>query len=120
MTDSQSEFDSVFLHSRRETIVLLLVFCFFLVWCIGVSWTMGYDMTPEEAGRTVAGIPRWVFWGVCVPWTAATVFTVWFATFYIADDPLGEELDSAPASSDSVSPDKSGPSDSADGSEAPR
>lgn len=121
MTDSQSEFDSVFLHSRRETIVLLLVFFVFLVWCIGVSWSMGYDMQPEEAARTVAGIPRWVFWGVCLPWISATLFTIWFATYYIADDPLGEECEVASLSTDGLLADHDGQNDTGDGnSEVPR
>ena len=100
------EFDSVFLHSRRETIVLLVVFVFFLCWSVGVSWRMGYGVPADEVAATVAGIPRWVFWGVCVPWLAATAFTVVFAQFFIADDPLGEALDELPVDEQSTGTDE--------------
>lgn len=95
MSIPQQDYDSVYLHSRRETIVLLIAFAIFLCWSIGVSYRLGYDISPEEVSRTIWGIPRWAFWGVAAPWMVANVFTFWFAWFYMADDPLGEELDDA-------------------------
>lgn len=91
--DVHQKYDSVFLHARRETIVLLIAFFVFLVWTIGVSYSMGYGQTEAETRRTVLGIPAWAFWGVVVPWLAADIFTFWFCLFYMEDDPLGEELD---------------------------
>lgn len=97
---NNEQFDTVFLHARRETLVLLFGFAFFLVWTIGVSWRLGYNIPEAELRQTVMGVPRWVFWGVGVPWMASNVFTIWFAWFYMADDPLGEELESNPDSPD--------------------
>lgn len=97
MTDTRRRYDSVFLNSRRESIVLLVGFGCFLFWSVGVSYWLGYDASSTEISRTVLGIPSWVFWGVCVPWIAANLFTFWFAWFFLADDPLGEALDERPA-----------------------
>ena len=95
MSQKSEQYDAVFLHSRRETVVLLWVFAVFLVWCIGSSYMLGYNTDDLS---TVWGIPRWVFWGVAVPWMGANVFTVWFAWFFVADDPLEEpNEDSVPA-----------------------
>lgn len=91
-----SGFDPVFIHARREAIVLLIAFAVFFTWSVGVSYFLGYGLTSEEAARSVLGIPHWVFWGVAAPWLAANVFTFWFCLFYMADDPLGEALDEQP------------------------
>lgn len=88
MAGSKHEYDSVFLNSRRETVVLLIAFSFFLVWSVGVSYLTGYGVHPADLGDTVLGMPRWVFWGVCIPWCGSIAFTFWFAGFCIADDPL--------------------------------
>ena len=85
-----AKFDRVFLNSRREAIVLLVAFSLFLVWTIVVSYVMGYQ-PPQQTADTIGGIPRWVFYGVGLPWITANVFTIWFAWFYMANDPLGEE-----------------------------
>ena len=89
--DSQSNdnYDPVFLHARRETLVLLVAFVIFLVWTILTCYILGYRQ-PTVDVRTVGGLPHWVFWGVVVPWMAANVFTFAFAWFYMANDPLGE------------------------------
>lgn len=92
--EKQDDYDALFLHSRRETIVLLIAFTFFLFWSVGVSYFSGYTDADEQNLRTVLGMPRWVFWGVAVPWMASNLFTFWFCLFYMKDDPLGEELDS--------------------------
>lgn len=93
-------YDPVYVHSRRESIVLLIAFAVFLAWSVGVSYFLGYNLTEEETTRTVMGIPRWVFWGVAVPWMGANLFTFGFCLFFMADDPLGEELDVAAEQSD--------------------
>ena len=31
-------------------------------------------------------MPRWVFWGVAVPWIGADLFTFGFCMFYMADE----------------------------------
>jgi len=89
--------DPVFVHSRRETVVLLIGFAIFLVWSVGVSYRLGYGQPADEVPAMVLGMPRWVFWGVVVPWMAANVFTFWFCLFYMKDDPLGKAADEEPA-----------------------
>ena len=96
-TNEEGDFDVVYLNSRRETQVLLVAFVVFLVWSVGVSWLMGYGNQSSENVAVVAGIPRWVFWGVCVPWGAATLFTIWFAQVFMVDDQLAEPSDELPS-----------------------
>lgn len=88
-----NELDPVYIHSRRETIVLLIAFVVFLFWSVGTSYFLGYGLTEAETTQTMLGIPRWIFWGVGVPWMAANLFTFWFCMFCMANDPLGEELE---------------------------
>ena len=93
--------DPVFVHSKRESIELLVAFLVFLIWSVGVSYVLGYGV-EVGANETVWGIPHWVFWGVAVPWVGATLYTVYFCTFRMADDPL-EDLSDLSAS---TTPDK--------------
>ncbi len=92
-----TSYDVVFLHSRRESIVLLTAFLVFFGWCLGTTFVLGYaPRAPQPVDQTIPtlfGIPRWVFWGVAVPWLGANVFTFWFCLFSMKDDPLGETTD---------------------------
>jgi len=102
-TDSESVHqaysDPVFVHSKRESIELLVAFFVFLLWSVGVSYMLGYGADVTEATQTVWGMPRWVFWGVAVPWMGANVYTVYFCVFRIADDPLEDLSDFPPPNS---------------------
>lgn len=84
--------DPVFVHGRREAIVILAAFLVLLVWSVGCCYMLGYSEPSEMAGSVsmVLGIPSWVFWGVAVPWIAADLFTIWFCFWYMSDDDLGE------------------------------
>ena len=97
-SNESTKLDPVFVHSRRESVVLLVGFAVFFIWSVGVSYLLGYGATDVGAGggevvRMVLGMPHWVFWGVAAPWMGANVFTFWFCLCYMADDPLGEALD---------------------------
>jgi len=86
----EEEFDPVFLHSRREAIV---IFCFWLVallWAVPFCYLNGYaeNIDPENFSTTW-GIPTWLFWGILVPWFAADLVTAWFCFFFMKDDELG-------------------------------
>ena len=83
------EYDPVFLHSRREAIVIFFVWLAGLVWAVPFCYFNGY--VDAENISTVWGIPSWLFWGIGVPWILADLFTVWFCFFYMADDDLGED-----------------------------
>jgi hypothetical protein len=81
----------VYVHGRREAFVILGVWATCLVWTVGTSYALGFG-APSSAVKTVWGIPHWVFWGVLMPWIAATVFSVVFSFAVMADDDLGEDL----------------------------
>ena len=65
----------------------------FLLWTVGSSYMLGYRSDEQTIASRVMGMPSWVFWGVLIPWIAATVTTIWFSWFFVANDPLGEAND---------------------------
>ena len=91
------EYDPVFLHARREAIV---IFCFWLAalaWSVPYCYWNGYPETFDAASfQTVLGIPAWLFWGIAVPWLLADVATTWFCFAFMKDDDLGHADDEAP------------------------
>ena len=84
-----SDLDPTFLHTRREAVLILIAWAVCLIWTVGYCALFGYDV-PIDQLRYLLGMPSWVFWGVLVPWVAATLFSIWFALAVIADDDLGE------------------------------
>jgi hypothetical protein len=68
-----------------------LVFC---VWVVGYCKLRAYQLPGEEL-TTVLGMPAWVFWGVAVPWCAATIVSILFASFIMKDHRLEEPTASA-------------------------
>jgi hypothetical protein len=65
-------------------------------WLATFAWVIGYSLTygRQDGGQEPAvlfGFPAWVFWGVGVPWLAATLFTCWFALAQMSDDALEVE-----------------------------
>ncbi|MEQ8787760.1 MAG: DUF997 family protein [Pirellulaceae bacterium] len=89
---SYDSYDPVFVHARRETVVIIALFAFFCVWSIVVCYLLGYR-DPSEAAAEVSitfGMPTWVFWGLFVPWIAVDVVAVWFCFFFMKNDELGE------------------------------
>ena len=86
-------YDRTYLHSLRETYVILGLFALFCVWSIVVSYNLGY-VSESELGneiRTVWGMPSWVWWGIFLPWIAVDVVAIWFCFFFMKADDLGEE-----------------------------
>ena len=75
--------DPAFLRARREGAIILIAWAVCMVWTVGASWLLGYTDAPA---RMVWGIPGWVFFGVMLPWMAATAFSVWFSLWYMSDD----------------------------------
>ncbi len=94
--DPEFEFDPVFLHSRREAIVIFFIWVTAIIWVVPFCYFQGYggNVNPESIGMII-GIPTWLFWGVFVPWVVADIFTVWFCFFYMQDDELGEAHEGA-------------------------
>lgn len=92
---SSDQYDPVFLHARREALVILLAWLSCLVWSVTYCVLFGYGTAAGQID-TVLGIPSWVVWGIVAPWLVANVFAVWFCFFFTADDDLGkapEDLD---------------------------
>ena len=86
----QAEYDPVFLHSRREAIIIVGVWALGLIWSVPYCYFRGYNLSPQEI-HTIWGIPSWVFWGIGVPWLLADLFTAWFCFRYMSIDDLGKE-----------------------------
>ena len=82
------ELDPVVVHSRREAIVILVLWAVCLAWTVGYSYLTGYHVDGPVS--ITLGMPTWVFKGVFVPWIAATIVSVVYALWFIADDDLGE------------------------------
>ena len=84
--------DPVFLESRREALIILLLWVAALLWAVPYCYLNGFPETfVAEEFSTVWGIPSWLFWGIAVPWLLADVFTLWFCFFYMKDADLEEE-----------------------------
>lgn len=93
-TGDRPEYSPVFLHGRREAIVIFSVWVLCLFWAVPFCYFTGYvkDFDPENF-KMVLGMPAWLFWGILIPWIAADIFTAWFCLFYFKDDDLGESAD---------------------------
>lgn len=86
---------------------MLAVWAVCLVWVVSASYLLAPD---EEALRIASragvgarapdgalwGLPRWIVWGVAVPWAISTLLTVGIAVFAIRDDDLGTDMDAGP------------------------
>jgi len=90
------EYDPVFLHSRREAVVIFFLWVTAILWVVPYCYFNGYggNVDPSTIGM-ILGIPSWLFWGIFVPWLVADAFTIWFCFFYIQDDALGEAHEGA-------------------------
>jgi hypothetical protein len=89
------EEDPVLRNSRREAIIILVVWALATVYCCGYYALFGYGPPggtrgPEDL-HPILGMPSWFFWGVFVPWFACGAFTIWFAGCYMKDDDLGAD-----------------------------
>ncbi len=66
-------------------------------WCVFVTWvlTASYWLPPTtpEAPRLILGMPMWIVLGVFMPWSFATLFTIWFSLGMMTDDPPLESDD---------------------------
>jgi hypothetical protein len=82
--------DPVLSSSRREALVVLVV------WLAAMSYTVGYCVwrgygRDWETVSFVLGFPDWVFWGIVCPWLAAVAISWWFANRLMSDEPLSDE-----------------------------
>ena len=61
-------------ESRREAIIAGTLWLLAMVWTVGVSVALGYNGNIT----TVFGIPRWIAFGVFLPWIVFFVAHAWF------------------------------------------
>ena len=87
---SPKSMDPVFLNSKRETFWILVIWAVFALWVVGISAWLGYGDAQDAPAETVLGFPKWVFWGVAIPWLGANVVIIGFASKFMKDDPLEE------------------------------
>ena len=92
MPDTKYRLDPVFTSARREALFILALFACCFAWSLGVYFVDGYypdgDIPTEVP--TMFGMPRWVFWGICLPWLFVDAVTIWFVFFFMRDNELGE------------------------------
>lgn len=95
------QLDPVFLHSRREAVVIFFVWLAGLLWAVPYCYTTGYlDSFDPDNFQTILGVPAWLFWGIGIPWLVADLFTTWFCFRFMADDDLGEAHEGADVEED--------------------
>ena len=74
---------TAFRRARKEALHILIA------WGICMAWTIGYCAMfaygSEEIGL-LWGVPQWVLFGIGLPWMMATVYSLWFALFYMKDE----------------------------------
>ncbi len=106
MADPQAP-QRLFRNSRREAIVVVIVWALALVWSVGYCYLFGYQHEDDSwvvewglAGvrgpddfQHYLGIPDWVLIGILIPWLICTIFTFFFALYGISDDDLGVEAE---------------------------
>jgi hypothetical protein len=86
--------DPLLRTARREAAVVFAIWLAAILYTVGYSYTFGYGRTVESM-TYILGVPDWVMWGIVLPWGVSTVAAVWFAWFFMTDEPLGDE-DSRP------------------------
>lgn len=64
-----------------------------IVWITFAAWTSLYiPLSSGNAGseslQLIWGMPRWVFFGVLLPWSLGLSLTVWFALCFMKDTDL--------------------------------
>jgi len=93
------EYDSFFLHARREAIIIFLSWVVAFLWAVPYCYNYGYSIENPAEIPTTFGIPSWLLWGIAMPWLVADIFTTWFCFRYMKDGELGkasdEEMDPA-------------------------
>jgi hypothetical protein len=89
MTVERPPDDPVFLHSRREALVMLLVWAASFAWTVPYCYFNGYDAPGDPAQlEIVFGMPAWVVWGIVVPWVVFGVVAILLCLYFIRDDDL--------------------------------
>tara|TARA_R110002096_G_scaffold310126_10_gene504723 strand:- start:7402 stop:7746 length:345 start_codon:yes stop_codon:yes gene_type:complete len=88
--DESLNLRSSFEQARKEFWFMIVTWVFFAGWTTTYNglFAKGEPGVPVEI---VLGVPRWVVFGVGLPWVVAVSVTVWFAFCFMKDTPLGGE-----------------------------
>lgn len=115
---TDDRYDPVFLHARREAVVILCVWLACLVWSLGWYAAHGLSATSDDIS-TWLGMPRWVVVSIFLPWMGANLFATWFCFGYMVDDDLGEDSGESGSTTDDAAPATLPPSSLPPGQEPP-
>jgi hypothetical protein len=83
--------DPVVAGSRREAIFILAFTLVVMTYVLTACWYGGYARPAAEI-RLYWGVPDWVLAGIIAPWFVCSIVAYIYATLYMRDDDLGEEL----------------------------
>lgn len=93
--------DPVYKHSRREAVLILILWGLSFAWTVPYCYFRGYGAPASPDDVEIAfGIPAWVWWGVALPWIVCGVISIALCQFYIRDDDLGHAADEVPHDSE--------------------
>ena len=116
MSENRTTTRSLYENSRREAIVILIIWLVTTIYSSVYCYLFGYkshDMVASAKGPTLSelvgdlpgwnraaeslqlplslGIPDWVFFGVVVPWCLCIGLTFWFCLFFFVEDDLSAD-----------------------------
>lgn len=84
-----SQWDPVYLHARKEAVLILGVWFLAFIWTVPYCYFNGYDSQVNiEEIQFILGMPTWVFWGIAMPWMCCNLATIWFCFWYFSEDDL--------------------------------
>ena len=78
-------------NAVRESLWIVGAWCIFAFWMLGASYWL--SPTTTDPSTIMWGMPRWIVLGVFLPWSVATLFTIWFSLGKMTDDPDREAQD---------------------------
>ncbi len=100
MTDQLGE---SYRQARRELKFQLITWTVFAAWVVGFGAVAAYNAESETVEMTL-GMPRWVVWGIAVPWVVAFLITVYFAGWFMQDTELVDDSEPADPASETSAP----------------
>jgi hypothetical protein len=82
--------DPVLTQSRNEALLIIGFYTIAMIYVGIVCYWLGYHKQAADL-QPILGMPRWVFWGIAVPWLVCDLFTAWFTIFYMTDQQMFDE-----------------------------
>jgi hypothetical protein len=82
--------DPLVRSSRREAIVIGLIWLAALCYSVGYCYLNGYHRDPRTL-TFLWGVPDWCFWGIVVPWAFCVALSWLLARLLMRNEDLGAE-----------------------------